>query len=1631
MRKFLKIAGWVIAAVFVLFIIIVIALQVSFVQNYIAQRAVLHLSERLDARIDVESVRIRIPRSVHIDGLYIEDQKQDTLWYSETIAVKLDMLGLLRNKLTVHSVLLDNVIARVMRSDTGEHFNFDFIAAAFASEESIAESPNNKENGERAQFDIAIRTVTLKNIRAHFSDETGGDEAKLNLDELMMEIDNIDLEEMRFAIARFDLRGVKARIIQSKETEPVDEEPGEPTDLGMIAATIGLSSIDIEYHNKVTGNYVHLDLPSLDVRDISYASPGNNISVSSIKIDRTAFAFRSPADSNKSDSVEGIDFTDLNIADFNLHIEDIRYEGEIVHAHIHSINLREQSGFVLEDLVARLRIDEQSARVDGLNLRTGVSRISGEFSAEYFSPDAVRENLGQVRIDLSLNESVLGFGDAVFIQPDLIDLLQIERDAGLTLSASVNGTVDDLTIGMIKASLLESTYLKTYGRITGLPDPDKAMFDLTLEEISTGHDDIHRLISADMLPDNITIPSSINVAGNYKGTISEFETFITVRTTFGHIVAAMTLDMRENEQRYNGNLTVSRFNLGELLNDPERFGRVSLTASVDGRGFDMESIDALLDATIDHTHLLGYDYKDLRIDGRFRNRQFTGYAGMDDPNLIFSFNGDAQFTDDDPVFAFEFNLEHADLNALQLVDDDLTVRGTLRTDFTGASIESINGSAHLSNVLATQNQREYPIDSLVVNAATLHGHHHLTVYSDIFSAEYEGSVNVVDVPSIIIDHIDHYFQLHHLDIEEELPDRHFTFSIKLLHPDVLSDIILPGLHDLSPATIEGVYTGANRNLNVMVDFPAVAYESYVLDSVRVQIESDREKIDYDIRSAQFVTPGMNITAPEIYGMIKNNIISTNIALHDDKRATVFALGGVFASSDTVYTFSLVPGELVINYDRWSVQEENYIRFGGDKLYIHNVRLERADSHIAARSIDDGTPAPPVEITISDFDISDLPRMIGNDDFTLAGMINARAELSDVLAGLKLNVEMLLEDLVFQGSEVGTIELLARSDVPDRYDLEVNIGQHENRAHISGYFLTGEGADEVNLTVDIQNINLASIEGFTMGELTDMNGTITGELTVSGSTTSPDINGSVTFSDALFAVARLNSQLRLEDETITFDRDGILFQDVVLVDSRGNRATISGNIFTADFSDYRFELDIRSTNFMLMDTARRHNDTFYGRIIVDSDIRIRGDQHLPVINADVGFKEGTDITIFVPEQDPEVIERAGIVEFVKMDEHHQPVREADEVPDTLRSRVQGIDLTANIDVDLQTRVRVIIDEQAGDYLQVRGGGTLSFGIDRSGLLSLAGRYEITDGAYQMTFYEIARRRFDIRTGSNIMWTGDPMEAKIDITAMYTARAQTVDLVADYIADDRRHEFRRVLPYQVIMNMKGNLLAPDISFELDMPEEQRGALSGVPYQHVQRINENETERNKQVFALIVLNRFLPENPFDLGEGAGMTATARTSASKLLTQQLNTLSGRYVRGLDIRFDVESYEVYTAEGPEGRTELQLQVSRRFIEDRLIVELGGHFDLEGERARETDISDIAGDVAVEYMFTEDGRYRVRGFRKTEFTTLGEGEVIFTGLSFVYAREFNRFVDLFRRPGEIEPIPEPEIVGGEELEEQE
>jgi hypothetical protein len=79
-----------------------------------------------------------------------------------------------------------------------------------------------------------------------------------------------------------------------------------------------------------------------------------------------------------------------------------------------------------------------------------------------------------------------------------------------------------------------------------------------------------------------------------------------------------------------------------------------------------------------------------------------------------------------------------------------------------------------------------------------------------------------------------------------------------------------------------------------------------------------------------------------------------------------------------------------------------------------------------------------------------------------------------------------------------------------------------------------------------------------------------------------------------------------------------------------------------------------------------------------------------------------------------------------------------------------------------------------------------------------------------------------------------------------------------------------------------------------------------------------------------------------------------------------------------------------------------------LSVQLGGSVDVEGDRARQNSASDITGDVTVEYKLTEDGRFRMKGFRHNQYEGVIEGQLVETGAGIVFVRDFNSWKRLFK-----------------------
>jgi hypothetical protein len=233
---------------------------------------------------------------------------------------------------------------------------------------------------------------------------------------------------------------------------------------------------------------------------------------------------------------------------------------------------------------------------------------------------------------------------------------------------------------------------------------------------------------------------------------------------------------------------------------------------------------------------------------------------------------------------------------------------------------------------------------------------------------------------------------------------------------------------------------------------------------------------------------------------------------------------------------------------------------------------------------------------------------------------------------------------------------------------------------------------------------------------------------------------------------------------------------------------------------------------------------------------------------------------------------------------------------------------------------------------------------------------------------------------------------------------------------KNYFRQKLPFEVHLKMKGELLKPEITFDIILPSDQNYSIDknriNVIDTKLQMIRQEPSELNKQVFALLLLGRFVTENPF-ASSGGGMTAEsiARQSVSQLLTEQLNKLAADLVEGVDINFNLESTtEDYVTGQRQNRTDLNVALSKRLLNDRLTVTVGSNFELEGAKAQtgaKQRTNNLAGNVSIEYQLSKDGRYALRAYRKNEYEGVLEGYIIETGVGFVMSVDYNRFRQIF------------------------
>jgi hypothetical protein len=208
----------------------------------------------------------------------------------------------------------------------------------------------------------------------------------------------------------------------------------------------------------------------------------------------------------------------------------------------------------------------------------------------------------------------------------------------------------------------------------------------------------------------------------------------------------------------------------------------------------------------------------------------------------------------------------------------------------------------------------------------------------------------------------------------------------------------------------------------------------------------------------------------------------------------------------------------------------------------------------------------------------------------------------------------------------------------------------------------------------------------------------------------------------------------------------------------------------------------------------------------------------------------------------------------------------------------------------------------------------------------------------------------------------------------------------------------------------MLKPTITFDISLPTTVLTLWPDVD-QRLTELRTQQSEMNEQVFALLLLGRFVGQDPLASAQGGGSAVgdLAFSSASQILTNQMDQVAASLIKEVNIHFDLNNQQDYYTGTPISYTELDVTVSKQFMEDRLRVSVGSSFDVVGTGAPQQAPSNIAGNVGADYKLTKDGRYLIRVYRQNQYQAVVLGQVIESGVGFIFTFNYDKFKEIWHR----------------------
>lgn len=1359
---------------------------------------------------------------------------------------------------------------------------------------------------------------------------------------------------------------------------------------------------------------------------IDYLSNGNTnrddlerwrLTVSSLRIENTNFHM---ADSNRTQQTNGFDHSDFSLKDLNLAARDIHILGGQLMFEIDYLRYRGSAGFRLDHLSGSFSLGKQQSYVSDFLFRTASSDIRIDLSAQYGDLNGEPFNWDDLEMSLNVRPSRVWLADIGHFVPQVFGVSDTLSIAGFfkALDGTFNAYALDISGG-------ENSKFLGDIRIEGIEHIHTANLDIQIDQFRSSIKDI----TAFRLPlswnqDSIELPSylfalgDILFSGKVKGGIGDFNAAGRMDTDIGWLDGDVLFfrDEANSLYQYEGVLEAGSFDLGVLFDEEAFLGKVSMSKQLQGQGFTMDDLFLEISGNIHALQVLGHDYQNMKLEGSFKQQKFNGNFLLDDPNIFLDFRGKVDFNDPVPLFDFQTYIDQAQLSRLNIFQRDSLYESVLSADVLinarANSLDDLEGVIRIKDLvydeypLLDANQYShsfrYATDSILIsNTLWADNIKHLRVRSDILDANMHGSFQLAGLGDAFRLVLFHYLPALNFENSSDLKRaglvQDISFDLSFKDTRKLTDLFLPAVSISDGAWLNGNFNTASRHLDVQA----------AADTINI---GGRHFVNWELTgTGEYEKFLVNSNSDRL--MLSDSLFMNNVAISAgffDDSVDMFIdwnpddqinSGHLHLKTQILgpdrYQINFLPSQAYIDGDLWRVNIDNKILIDPRRVEIRQLRVYYKDQFFYADGVLSEDPADRMMLSFADFDVSYSELLMRSQNFQFAGSMDGYINFSGLYQAPSIAAELFVSGFAFNHITLGDLEVVSVWDeVHEAFKVDASITKFREEGITQPLIVSGfinPTSEDQNFDLDLQLDNKPmSVWGRYMQNFADdFHGFATGNLRMDGRFDSPELSGRANVKRAGIHIPYLNVTYSFDDE-VEIGKSYFRFNNLVLRDSLNNQATLSGDIMHQVFKDFAMDLRINPDRMMVFNTGSMPQDFYYGTAFLTGMAHIHGPANDIIMDISARTNRGTSVNL--PLNYGGEIRESHFISFVSREE-------IQEGPLFIFPELRG-QLTLNFDLEVtpDADVFMFFDTRFGDIIRGRGTGNLKLEVSPQGAFNIYGDYVIEDGEYIFTLQNIINKRFRIEQGSSVRWTGDLNDADVDLRAAYRLRTSMYDLLVGQGVDDATAEvYRRRIPVETILILEDKLFNPFISFDIQVPggDENTREL-------IERVITTDQEMNRQVFSLLVLNRFMPTTPDQyntaLGYGVGSTS------SELLSNQLSNWLSQISSDFDIGVNYRPGDELTSQ------ELELALSTQLFDDRVMID--GNFGVAGNQTATghatQSTSQIIGDVNVEVKITS--KLRVKAFnRSNTFDIINTNSPYTQGVGLFYRREFDSLTELFRR----------------------